>query len=385
MALSLLKFSRVCTRRLASLKSLKYEGIQVATTKSPKEKPKDVSQIAFGSVFTDHMLEVSWSLQTGWGTPTVSPYHMLSMSPASSALHYGIECFEGMKAYRCVDGEVRLFRPMENMKRMRNSGQRLCLPEFDMDELLKCLKHLVRIDADWVPGGLDCSLYIRPTFIGNQPTLGVGPSQEALLYVIMSPVGPYFKEGGLKPVSLLADPRYVRSWPGGMGDCKAGGNYGATVFSQVEAEKMGCQQVLWLYGHDHQLTEVGTMNMFVFLKNERGAHELVTPPLDGLILPGVTRKSILELAQKWDGITVSERSITMQEVVKALEDDRLLEMFGAGTACVVCPINRIQYHGKDYKIPIMEKSASIASRAFLELTAIQWGNTPHEWSVPITE
>ncbi|XP_065835628.1 branched-chain-amino-acid aminotransferase-like [Oscarella lobularis] len=385
MALSFRRLNRISYRRLAALCPLQYNNIQVKLTESPGEKPKDTSRVVFGSVFTDHMLEIDWTVEKGWESPLISPYHDFPMSPATSALHYGIECFEGMKAYRGVDGKVRLFRPMENMQRMFNSGQRLCLPAFDKEEFLKCIKRLVHIDADWVPKEPDCSLYIRPTFIGYQPSLGVGPSKRALLYCILSPVGPYFKDGGFKPVSLLADPRYVRSWPGGMGDCKAGGNYGATVLTQVEAERRGCQQVLWLYGDDYKLTEVGTMNMFIYMKNEQGVNELVTPPLDGLILPGVTRKSIVELAQKWENIQVSERSITMQEVVKALEEGRLMEMFGAGTACVVCPVDRILYNEKNYHIPTMDNGAPIAKRAHKELTSIQWGETPHEWSVPVSD
>ncbi|XP_062512590.1 branched-chain-amino-acid aminotransferase, cytosolic-like [Corticium candelabrum] len=367
-------------RCLTTLRHLKHEGCIIERTTKLKPKPDNVSSVAFGTVFTDHMLEVEWDAAEGWKTPKISEFHNLSLSPGSVVLHYALEVFEGTKAYRGDDGKVRLFRPIENMKRMNNSAKRLSLPTFDGEEFVKCIKDLVRVDADWVPSEPNTSLYIRPTMIGTRPSLGVGPSNTALLYVVLCPVGPYFKSG-FKPVSLLADPRFVRSFKGGIGDTKAGGNYGGTIFVQLEAEKQGCQQVLWLYGQDELLTEVGTMNVFLHWTNEAGENELVTPPLDGLILPGVVRKSLIELAQQWGTIKVSERRITMAETVKAVKDGRLKEMFGAGTACVVCPVDRILYHGEN--LPISCPTDGLAKRFLNELTSIQYGRTPHEWSVSI--
>lgn len=331
---------------------------------------------------TDHMFEVEWNFDKGWGTPKIVPIHNLSLHPASKVLHYATELFEGLKAYRGVDGKIRLFRPDMNMKRMLASAERTDLPLFDGNELIKCMKKLISIDQEWVPYSDSCSLYVRPTLIGTEPSLGVATSKKALLFVLIGPVGPYFATG-VKPVSLLADPKYVRAWPGGCGDKKMGSNYAPTLYVQKQAESKQMQQVLWLFGSDHHITEVGAMNIFVYLINDNGEKELVTPPLDGLILPGVTRNSLLELARDWSSFKVSERRITMHEVVKALSENRLLEIFGAGTACVVCPVRLIHYLGKDYSIPTMEHKEPITMRFLKELTDIQYGRTSHPWAVDI--
>ncbi|KAJ7417279.1 Branched-chain-amino-acid aminotransferase [Willisornis vidua] len=368
-----------------------------------KEKP-DPNGLVFGTVFTDNMLTIEWSLASGWEKPYIKPLENLSLHPASSSLHYAIEprgqteenlvsllwlneytvgitksdefgipspfslpsmmqcvnldllnsrssscdLFEGMKAYRGVDGKIRLFRPTLNMDRMARSARRTTLPSFDQNELLECIRKLVEVEKEWVPYSTTASLYIRPTLIGTEPSLGVKKPTKALLYVILSPVGPYFASGSFNPISLWADPKYVRAWKGGTGDCKVGGNYGSAIYAQQEALEFGCQQVLWLYGEDHQITEVGTMNLFLYWINEDGENELATPPLDGIILPGVTRQSILDLARSWGEFKVSERYITMSDLTTALEEDRVKEMFGAGTACVVCPISKILYKGKDF-------------------------------------
>ncbi|MGH0120819.1 UNVERIFIED_CONTAM: hypothetical protein FKN15_069645 [Acipenser sinensis] len=272
-----------------------------------KEKP-DPSNLVFGTAFTDHMLTIEWSASDGWQKPHIGPFKNLSMHPASSSLHYAIELFEGLKAYRGVDNNIRLFRPLHNMERMLRSACRAGLPSFDKEELLECIKKLVEIEKTWVPDSssaslyirptligtesfdkeelLECikklveiektwvpdsssaSLYIRPTLIGTEPSLGIKKPSQALLYVILSPVGPYFSTGSF--VSLWADPKYTRAWRGGTGDCKMGGNYGASIYAQYEAMEMGCQQVLWLYGDNHQITEVGTMNLFLYWINENG-------------------------------------------------------------------------------------------------------------------
>nr|CAG4641653.1 EOG090X051P [Eurycercus lamellatus] len=308
---------------------------------SPAQRhPKpDVSTLVFGKYFTDHMLEIPWEAEKGWAKPVISPMHDLKIHPGAKVLHYAIELFEGMKAYRGEDGRLRLFRPDRNMERMLNTSLRASLPGFDTQEMIKCIKRLVQVDRDWIPHSTTspASLYIRPTFIATDPSLGVASPKHALMYVILCPVGSYFASG-LKPVSLMADPQYVRSWPGGCGAAKMGANYAPTIEIQKRSEILGHQQVLWLYGNDHKLTEVGTMNIFVYLINKKGERELITPPLDGLILPGVTRLSLLELAREWKEFHVTERSINMAEVLEALKENRLLEIFGAGTACVVCPV-----------------------------------------------
>ncbi|XP_072889547.1 branched-chain-amino-acid aminotransferase, mitochondrial [Hemitrygon akajei] len=359
--------------------AFKAADLQIELTKQPKEKP-DSSNLVFGKSFSDHMLMVEWDVVKGWGKPHIKPLQNLSFHPASSVLHYSIELFEGMKAFRGVDNKIRMFRPDLNMVRMHRSAVRACLPEFDKGELLECIRKLIEVDREWVPYSDTASLYIRPTFIGTEPSLGVARANHALLFVIVGPVGPYFSTGTFSPVSLLADPQFVRAWKGGVGDCKLGGNYGPTIYVQNEASKHGCQQVLWLYGDKHEITEVGTMNILIYWKNEQGEMELLTPPLDGTILPGVTRQSLLDLARQWGEFKVSERGMTMNELVKGLQENRVKEIFGAGTACVVCPVDRILYLGQNYHIPTMENGPEVAKRFLKELTDIQYGRKSSEWT-----
>lgn len=364
----------------------------VHQTESPKTipAPKD---LVFGRTFSDHMLKVPWNIESGWGEPTIEPYGPLSLEPSAVVLHYAPALFEGMKAYRDDKGEVRLFRPEKNLERMNRSAQRICLPTFDDAEMLKLLKKLIQIDNRWVPSEPGYSLYIRPALIGTQASVGISESTDALLFVILSPVGPYYASG-VKPVALEANPRYVRAWPGGTGDAKLAANYGPSVMPQKEAAKRGYSQILWLFGDEHYITEVGTMNMFAVLKKEDDTWEVVTPPLNGLILPGVTRMSILELLRAHQNgevqlpgvpkIEVNERDITMSEVVKAADEGKLVEMFGAGTAAVVTPVDRIGYMGKDIHVPVTDTGFGVVTEAILnKIMAIQWGKEPHEWSVPI--
>ena len=343
-------------------------------------KPKPVvARLGFGKCFTDHMFEVEWDSDTGWTRPLISPFHDISIHPASKVLHYAIQLYEGMKAYRGVDGRIRLFRPHLNINRLLRGARRSLLPEFDPEEFLACLKTLIRIEEGWVPHSETSSLYIRPTFIGTEPSLGIARSLKALLFVIMCPVGPYF-ETGLKPIALLADPQYVRAWPGGCGDIKLGSNYGPTVFVQKCAEAEGLQQVLWLFGEEHLVTEVGTMNIFLLMRNRNGEKGLITPPLNGLILPGVTRQSILDLCRHWNEVKVTERFMSMKEVVKLCNEKRLLECFAAGTACTVCPVHRISYLGKDYHIPTVEQPDPLCILLLNHLSAVYFGRLPHEWA-----
>ncbi|XP_044534391.1 branched-chain-amino-acid aminotransferase, cytosolic [Gracilinanus agilis] len=348
-----------------------------------KEKP-DPNNLVFGTVFTDHMLTVEWSLNFGWEKPQIKPLENLSLHPGSSALHYAVELFEGMKAYRGVDEKIRLFRPNLNMDRMLRSAIRATLPEFDKEELLKCIKELVKLEQEWVPHSTSASLYVRPTLIGTEPSLGVKKPTKALLFVILCPVGPYFASGSFNPVSLWANPKYVRAWKGGTGDYKIGGNYGASIFAQNEALHYGCQQVLWLYGEDHQITEVGTMNLFLYWINEDGEDELATPPLDGIILPGVTRQSILDLAHKWDEFKVTERYLTMNDLIVALKENRVKEMFGCGTACVVCPVSDVLYKGENIHVPTMENGPQLATRILNQLTDIQYGREESDWTILVS-
>uniref|UniRef100_A0A8C1BMY4 Branched-chain-amino-acid aminotransferase, cytosolic n=1 Tax=Cyprinus carpio carpio TaxID=630221 RepID=A0A8C1BMY4_CYPCA len=361
--------------------SSSFKAADLTIERNPVLKPKpEPSTLVFGKQFSDHMLTISWSAAGGWEAPQIKPFQNLSLHPASSALHYSIELFEGMKAFRGVDNRIRLFRPMLNMERMYRSTERSCLPLFDKDELIKCINKLVEIDQEWVPYSTDASLYIRPTFIGTEPSLGVSRAGHALLFVIVGPVGPYFATGGFSPVSLLADPRYVRAWRGGVGEYKMGGNYGPTIAVQSEAARQKCQQVLWLYGENEEITEVGTMNLFIYWTTEKGEKELVTPPLDGIILPGVTRQSLLDLAREWGDFKVTERRVLMKELIDALDDGRILEVFGSGTACVVCPVGSLLYRGQTYQIPTMKNGPDLAKRFHKELTDIQYGRTQRDWA-----
>ncbi|KAM6957424.1 LOW QUALITY PROTEIN: branched-chain-amino-acid aminotransferase, cytosolic-like [Aplochiton taeniatus] len=359
--------------------SFKAADLTVEHNPAPKPKP-DPSTLVFGKQLSDHMLTINWSEKDGWGAPQIKPFQNLSIHPASSALHYSIQLFEGMKAFRGVDNHIRLFRPMLNMQRMARSAERSCLPEFDKGELLKCIKKLVEVDQEWVPYSLDASLYVRPTFIGLEPSLGVSRPGHALLFVILGPVGPYFTTGSFSPVSLLADPLYVRAWKGGVGAYKMGGNYGPSIAIQSEAVKQGCQQVLWLYGEEEQITEVGTMNLFIYWTNQQGERELVTPPLDGIILPGVTRQSLLDLAREWGEFKVTERTVRMKELLDAVDSGRVLEVFGAGTACVVCPVGSLLYKGATVQIPTMQNGPDLAKRFHKELTDIQYGRNSSDWA-----
>ncbi|XP_056263103.1 branched-chain-amino-acid aminotransferase, cytosolic-like isoform X2 [Pseudoliparis swirei] len=362
-----------------SASSFKASDLVVERSASCGPKP-DPSSLVFGKHFSDHMLTISWSAAGGWEAPHIKPFQNLSLHPASSALHYSIELFEGMKAFRGEDNHIRLFRPMLNMERMHRSAHRSSLPLYDQEELLTCIKKLVELDQDWVPFSQDASLYIRPTFIGTEPSLGVSPPTQAMIFVIVGPVGPYFSTGSFSPVSLLADPSFVRAWRGGVGAYKMGGNYGPTIAVQNEALKRGCQQVLWLYGEKEEITEVGTMNLFIYWTNEKGEKELFTPPLDGIILPGVTRQSLLDLARSWGEFKVTERTMGMKELLGALEAGRILEVFGAGTACVVCPVGSLLYGEKTYEIPTMQNGPDLAKRFHKELTDIQYGRKASDWA-----
>ncbi|XP_056280366.1 branched-chain-amino-acid aminotransferase, cytosolic isoform X1 [Pseudoliparis swirei] len=360
-----------------SIPSFKAADLVIELSSTPKAKQ---DRPAFGNVFTDHMLTIEWSASEGWQAPLIKPFGNLTLHPACSSLHYGIQLFEGLKAFRGDDNQLRLFRPMLNMSRMADSAKRACLPAFDQSELLKCIRRLVEIEQDWVPHSESASLYIRPTFLSTEQSLGVKKASNALLYVILCPVGSYFTSE-TKSLSLWADPKYTRAWKGGTGNYKMGGNYGCSLFAQYEAEDHGCQQVLWLYGEDHQITEAGTMNIFLHWINEDGEEELATPPLDGIILPGVTRQSILELTRRWGEFKVTERYLTMSQLCSALKQLRVKEVFGSGTACMVCPIGHIVYQGENLHIPCQEKDSQLASRIAKELVDIQHGRTPSDWTL----
>lgn len=333
------------------------------------------------------MLSIEWTASEGWLPARITPYQNLSLDPASCVFHYAFECFEGMKAYKDKSGNMRLFRPTKNMERMNKSSARIALPTFDQPAMIDLISKFVALEKRFIPDARGYSLYLRPTMIGTQRTLGVGPPGSALLYVIASPVGPYYPTG-FKAVSLEATDYAVRAWPGGVGDKKLGANYAPCILPQLEAAKRGFHQNLWLFGEEEFVTEVGTMNMFVALENKDGQKELATAPLDGTILEGVTRDSILSLAREKltkEGWIVSERKYTMGEVAEAAKEGRLIEAFGAGTAAVVSPVRNIAWKGNlvDCGLRPDQEAGEIASRMKDWIEARQYGDEEHEWSVVI--
>jgi len=361
--------------------TFKFSDLMIEMTKNKKPKVPE-NELVFGKTFSDHMFLVEWKKDDGWGIPTIIPYGNLNIEPSAQVFHYGIECFEGMKAFKDSKGQVRLFRPNDNMKRFFSSAERLALPTFDKNELLDCLKKLVIIDKEWIPSSTGYSLYIRPTLISSSRNLGVSPPSKALLFIILSPVGPYYSTG-FKPVSLLVPDTYVRAWIGGTGRFKAGCNYAPTIKAQMEAEKKGHNQVLWHY--NGQVSEVGSMNFFLFWKNKKGEKELITPSLvDGIVLPGVIRQSILDLTRKWGEFKVSEANFTIEELITAVREKRVIEAFGSGTSAVIAPVKGIEYKERFYDIPVGKgATGELAQRLWDSLIDIQYGKVQSEWSVVI--
>lgn len=355
---------------------------------STAKLPADLSTLKFGQQFSPHMLTVDWTLAGGWEAPQIGPLEPFRLHPASSCLHYGVQCFEGLKAFRgSEDDKVRLFRPDMNIKRFKRSLDRLCLPsDFDETEFLNLLRALVREDQAFVPKGEGYSLYLRPACIGTQASVGVSVSDSCKLFVLCSPVGPYYPTG-FKPVNLLAEESAVRAWEGGTGETKIGANYAIALGPQTKAQRLGHSQVLWLF-HD-QLTEVGTMNLFVVLGNAKTGEvrEICTPSLNGTILPGVTRDSVLSLCREWYGdAVVKERTITMEEVVQANQKGELVEVTGLGTAALVSPVGKIEYRGEQIHIPLLVdgKMGPVAKRVWNALTDIQYGRRQRlNWTVEV--
>lgn len=357
--------------------------LKITRTTSPKEKlPND--QLVFGKTFTDHMLEVEWTAEKGWAAPTITPYHNFSFDPSTIVFHYGFEAFEGLKAYRDKDNKIRIFRPNKNMARINSSAERIALPTFDSEEFIKLIYEFLKVDESFVPQGEGYSLYLRPTIIGTTATLGVSTPDRALLYLIASPVGPYYSTG-FKAVSLEATDYAVRAWPGGVGNKKLGANYAPCVKPQLEAAQRGYQQNLWLFGEEGYITEVGTMNVFFVFKDASGKKELVTAPLDGTILEGVTRDSVLALARARlpsDEWSVNERKFTIHEVKERANKGELVEAFGSGTAALVSPIKAIGWRGEDIEVPLAAGEAGELTVQIADwIKKIQYGEDEFDnWS-----
>ena len=352
--------------------------ITIERTQHPKQKPTDQTRLGFGNYYTAHMFLMNYDEGKGWHDPRIVPYGPIELDPAAMCLHYGQEVFEGLKAYRTEDGRILLFRPDRNMARLNSSNERLCIPAIDEAFAVEAIKKLVSVDQDWIPTAEGTSLYIRPFIFATEAQVGVHPAQELLFAIILSPVGAYYPEG-LNPVKIYVEDKYVRAVRGGMGYTKTGGNYAASLKAQDEAEKVGYTQVLWLDGVERKyIEEVGTMNVFFVIDDE-----IVTPELQGSILPGVTRMSCIELLKK-QGYKVSERRLSIEEVAKAADAGKLKEAFGSGTAAVISPIGELKWDEKVMTINNGE-IGTISQHLYDTLTGIQWGKLPdpYGWTVEV--
>ena len=351
--------------------------LQKATADQLKPKP-DQNNLGFGQFFADHMFTMRWNRQQGWHDAAIEPYRPFALDPAAMVFHYGQAIFEGMKAYRGKDDQIFLFRPQDNFTRMNQSALRMCMPRFPQDRVLQALRAMVYLDQEWVPKTPGATLYIRPTMIATEPALGLRPAEEYLFFIICCPVGAYYT-GGFNPTKIYVEDTFVRAVPGGVGNAKTAGNYAASLKAQSLAHDKGYTQVLWLDAVHHKyVEEVGTSNIFFLIDGE-----LITPPLEGSILPGITRDSVLQLARDW-GYPVDERRITIDEVIEAGKKGTLQESFGTGTAAVISPVGEFAY--RDDRITINNGSAGeLATRLYDELQAIQFGDRedPHKWRVRV--
>ena len=312
------------------------------------------------------MFMMDWNSESGWGNARIVPFENISIHPASTVLHYGSEIFEGLKAYRRADGKVQMFRPIENIRRMNRSAERLCLPQIPEEDAMQILKTFVSLEQDWTPSAAGTSLYLRPFMFGNDETLGVHAVHNATFMIIASPVGSYYKEG-INPVKIMIEDEDVRAVRGGTGYAKCGGNYAASNRAGERAEKKGYSQVLWLDGVERKyIEEVGAMNVMFKIGDE-----IVTPMLTGSILPGITRMSCIEVLKK-EGYKVSERLLSVDELGEALKNGDLKEAWGCGTAAVVSPIGELCYKGEKFAINNGE-IGTVTQHLYDTLTGIQWG------------
>jgi branched-chain amino acid aminotransferase len=337
-----------------------------------KDKTKDESQLGFGKLFTDRMLLIEWKAGTGWCDARIEPYGPFKLDPACMVFHYAQEIFEGLKAYKWADGRVALFRPEMNAHRFKLSATRMCMPDVPEELFLKGIEQLVALEKEWIPTSAGTSLYIRPTMIAVEPALGVKPSDHYYFYVILSPVGAYYA-AGFKPVNILVEDRYVRAVAGGTGEAKTGGNYASSLMAAQEAKKKGFDQVLWLDGRERRyIEEVGAMNMFFAY-----GKKIVTAPLTGSILPGITRDSVLKLAPTL-GYQVEERQIDVNELMADIRAGKVSEAFGSGTAAVITPVGKLCY--KDECIQLSAgKVGEITQNLYDTLTGIQTGKLNDEF------
>ena len=342
--------------------------LTITKTQNPKTMPPE-SELGFGKHFTDHMLIVEWESEKGWYDAKIVPFGRIDLHPASTVLHYGAEIFEGLKAYRREDGGVQLFRPMENVKRMNRSAERMSLPTMDEEMMLGLIEEFVKLEERFVPKSFGTSLYLRPFLFGNDECLGVHAVHRATFMLIASPSGSYYKEG-INPVGIMIENEDVRTVRGGTGYAKCGGNYAASTRAGERAAKKGYSQVLWLDGVERKyIEEVGAMNVMFKIGGK-----VITPKLTGSILPGITRKSCIEVLQN-AGYEVEERLFSLDELVAALESGALEEAWGTGTAAVVSPIGKLAIGEKEYIVG-GGKIGETTKYLYDTLTGIQWGKLP---------
>ena len=351
--------------------------IKITRTTTPSEKP-DESNLGFGKKFTDHMFIMNYTEGKGWHDARIEPFGRLSLSPAAMVFHYGQEMFEGMKAYRGENDEIYIFRPEMNARRANMSNDRLCIPQIPEEDFVQAVKAVVDVDRDWVPHAEGTSLYIRPFIIATDEFLGVAPSKTYLFMIILSPSGAYYASG-LAPVGIWIEDEYVRAVKGGIGFAKTGGNYAASLIAQVKAHDEGFSQVLWLDGVERKyIEEVGAMNIFFKIDGK-----IVTPMLNGSILPGVTRDSVINLCKSW-GMEVEERRISVDELLEAQHSGKLEEVFGTGTAAVISPVGKLRY--MDEVMVIGDGNIGETSQKIYDtITGIQWGklDDPFGWRVDV--
>ncbi|MBQ3403903.1 MAG: branched-chain amino acid aminotransferase [Oscillospiraceae bacterium] len=344
------------------------EQIRIQLTENPKQKP-NMDTMPFGKIYTDHMFVMNYTEGVGWHDARIVPYGPFTLDPATMVFHYAQEIFEGLKAYRTDDGHIQLFRPIDNFNRMNDSAERMCMAKVDPEFCVEALKKLVEIDADWVPTAKDTSLYVRPFMFADEVGVGVHASKTYIFCMILSPSGSYYSEG-INPVKIMIEDQDVRAVRGGTGFTKCGGNYAGSLRAADRAAEKGFSQVLWLDGVEMKyVEEVGAMNIMFKIDGK-----VCTPSCHGTVLPGITRRSILQIAREW-GYDVEERLISADELVEAAENGKLEEIWGTGTAAVISPVGEIAYKGKSYVIN-GGKIGELTQKLYDELTGIQWGRIP---------
>lgn len=351
--------------------------IKKQLTTSKKQKP-DQSNLGFGNYYTDHMFVVDHTVEKGWHDARIVPYAPLMLDPAAMVLHYAMESFEGLKAYRTPNGQVQLFRPDKNAERMINTNERMCLPSLPVEDFVQAVSALVATEEEWVPSEEGTSLYIRPFVIADEPHLGVRPANHHQFIIICSPVGAYYSTG-INPVKIFVEDEYTRAAPGGTGFTKCGGNYAASLRSQVKAHDLGYEQTLWLDGVEHKyVEEVGSMNCFFKIDGT-----VYTAPCVGTVLPGVTRMSCIELLKHWN-IPVSEERLPIDKIMEASKKGTLEEVFGTGTAAVISPVGELRFED-DVAYINDGKIGEVTQRLYDALTGIQWGkiSDEHNWTLAV--